>query len=101
MIRTISVKDLWKVHFNESIRLLDLRDPEDYKEWHLPAARCYPYDQIGEWKKRLSKQPLYYLICWHGNSAMRAAAELERMGCRVVAVVGGYYDLQQEKKENG
>ena len=90
MVNTVSVMDLRRMRFGRHRRLLDLRASEDYRRWHPPVAENYPYEIIDQWKYRLPRDREYILICERGNSALRAADELMRLGYRAAAVVGGY-----------
>ena len=94
MVDVLSVRDLRKLTFHRHRRLLDLRDPEDFAAGHYPGAENYPYGAIESWKRRLPRNAEYILLCEHGSTALRAAAELERLGYQASAVVGGYSYLQ-------
>ncbi|MCJ7837488.1 rhodanese-like domain-containing protein [Cuneatibacter sp. NSJ-177] len=94
MVDTLSVRDLRRMTFHRRRRLLDLRDPEDFAAGHYPGAENYPYEDMEAWKQRLPRDAEYILLCEHGSTALRAAAELERLGYQAAAVVGGYSYLQ-------
>ncbi len=67
----------------------DLRGPEQYREYHLPGARNYPYEKLHEWEDRLPGGKLIVLYCEHGNLSLMAAKRLARKGYRVAALIGG------------
>ena len=90
MVNTVSVMDVSRMRFGMYRRLLDLRDPVDYRRWHPRAAENYPYEDRERWKYKLPRDREYILICERGNMALRAADELMRLGYRTAAVVGGY-----------
>ena len=97
MVNTISVRDLTRMRFGRSRRLLDLRDPEDYEKGYFPGAENFPFDTMESWAGTLPVDAEYVMICEHGSAALRAAGELTRLGYRATAVVGGYSYLDREK----
>jgi len=70
--------------------LIDVREPAAFAHRHLPEAYNLPYQSIGQWKYQLDPDVEYILICEHGGAALRAARELDCLGIRAAAVVGGY-----------
>ncbi|KAI4451976.1 Thiosulfate sulfurtransferase GlpE [Eubacterium plexicaudatum ASF492] len=68
---------------------VDLRDPEQYMEYHLPGARNFPYEYMEEWEHRLPKTGKIIFYCEHGNLSLMAAKRLSRRGYRVGALIGG------------
>ena len=94
MVDVLSARDLRHMTFHPRRRLLDLRGPKEFAAGHYPGAENYPYEAMGAWKQRLPRNAEYILLCEHGSTALRAAAELERLGYQASAVVGGYSNLQ-------
>lgn len=68
---------------------VDLRQPEQYMEYHLPGACNYPYERMAEWERRLPAGQKIVLYCEHGNLSLMAAKRLARHGYRVAALIGG------------
>lgn len=68
---------------------VDLRTPEQYREYHLPGAHNYPYDKLSEWEGRLPMGCKIVLYCEHGNLSLMAAKRLGRHGYHVAALIGG------------
>ena len=90
MVNTVSVRELRRMRFGAGRRLLDLREPEEFRQGHFPRAENYPYLSIDQWKTTLPRRTEYILICERGNTALRAADELTELGYLAAAVVGGY-----------
>lgn len=90
MINTVSVRELRRMRFGANRRLLDLREPEIFRQGHFPQAENYPYDTMEQWERKLPRRVEYILICEHGNNALRATGKLASRGYRAAAVVGGY-----------
>lgn len=79
----------------ESIRLIDVRTPVEYREVHSPYARNVPLDSIDELVRAkgtdggLGSEPIY-LICRSGNRSSKACEKLISSGLtNVISVEGG------------
>lgn len=68
---------------------VDLRQPEQYMDYHLPGAYNYPYERLSEWERRLPAGKKIVLYCEHGNLSLMAAKRLARHGYHVAALIGG------------
>lgn len=69
--------------------LIDLRDPQSYRRWHLPGAVSKSYDRISEWSAELDPNMRILLYCSHGNESILAARYLGSRGLRVASLIGG------------
>lgn len=69
--------------------VVDLRQPEQYREDHLPGAHNFPYENLAEWENRLPGRQLILFYCEHGNLSLMAAKRISRKGYRVAALIGG------------
>ena len=69
--------------------LIDLRDPEAYRRWHLPGAVNRSYDHISEWAVGLDHNTRILLYCSHGNESILAARYLGSRGFQVASLIGG------------
>lgn len=94
-IRTIEPQELEQLRQRgESVELIDVRTPAEFREVHVDFARNVPLDAFDP-KAILSEQngdtsrPVY-LICRSGNRAEMAGKKLVASGCEhVVNVAGG------------
>ena len=94
-MQTISISELHdRTSSDESIKLIDVRTPVEYRELHVPFARNLPLDQLDanraqEIGKATSDEPLY-LICRSGSRSARACEKLIASGIEnVISVDGG------------
>lgn len=69
--------------------LIDLRDSQSYRRWHLPGAVNKSYDFISEWSVELDHSMRILLYCSHGNESILAARYLGSRGFRVASLIGG------------
>lgn len=69
--------------------LLDVRQPEEYREGHLPGARLIP---LGELNSRLGELPRnreIICICHSGSRSVVATRQLSAAGYNAVNLRGG------------
>ncbi|HCJ75055.1 MAG TPA: hypothetical protein DHV88_01180 [Roseburia sp.] len=85
----ISVAELWKLKDDPQIYIVDLRSREDFQQFHLRNAHCYPYDEIEHWEHTLPENRKILLCCEYGNTSMYAAKRLTRQGYQVYTLIGG------------
>lgn len=92
-IQSISPRELADRHARgESIDLIDVRTPAEYREVHVPFARNVPLDRLNPadvLAKHAQGEPLY-VICRSGNRASKACEAIAAAGFdNVVNVEGG------------
>jgi thioredoxin 1 len=69
--------------------VLDVRNPDEYEEAHVPGARLIPLNELASRQEEiLSADPLY-VICALGGRSLAAAQALNGAGYRAVSVAGG------------
>lgn len=72
------------------IELIDIREPDEYEEGHIPTAINIPMDNLLTTpQKFLDRNREYYLVCRTGNRSLMATNALLRLGYRVIDVAGG------------
>jgi rhodanese-related sulfurtransferase len=73
--------------------VVDVREPHEYVEGHVPCARLLPVGSLGrharDLKRETHRSDAVYLICRTGVRSADAAALLEMAGVRAVSVAGG------------
>jgi rhodanese-related sulfurtransferase len=72
---------------------VDVREPHEYVEGHVPCARLVPLSTVGrhahELRHQTHRSGPVYLICRTGVRSADAANMLERSGVDAVSVAGG------------
>lgn len=71
------------------VLLIDLRDPQSYRQWHMHGAVNKSYDDISEWSETLDHKTRILLYCSHGNESILAARYLGNRGFQVASLIGG------------
>ncbi len=96
---TISPKEVKEYLKRSDVQVIDLRDPEDYRELHLKRAISIPYEDLKNSLHLLEKEQLIFLYCERGSISLKAARELAQMGYRTVTLLGGIMALRNKKFE--
>jgi SulP family sulfate permease len=70
--------------------VVDLREPEEYLQWHLPEAKLLPLRTLPEEGPRLPKDRNLLLVCRSGRRTARAVRMLQAQGFdRLYGLKGG------------
>jgi rhodanese-related sulfurtransferase len=69
--------------------VVDVREPAEYVEGHVPGALLVPLGEIPARAGELPTDEPVYVICASGNRSLRAADYLERAGVDARSVQGG------------
>ena len=70
--------------------VLDVREPDEYVEGHVPGAKLIPLGQLGSRLHDVPEGRPLYVICASGRRSMAAAtALLNQVGVEAVNVAGG------------
>lgn len=86
--KSISVKEI--ENLLDKIQLIDIREPYEYMDGHLPKAKNIPMANIlSETEKYLNRSDEYYIICRSGVRSSMACNELAAKGYKVIDILGG------------
>lgn len=71
-------------------RIVDVREPHEFAEDHLPEAELVPLAQLPGVAKSWARSEPVLVLCRSGGRSSRAAAELQRLGFEnVMNLTGG------------
>lgn len=73
----------------EGARLVDVRQPDEYAEGHIPGAVLVPLGEVPDRLDAFSPTETNYVVCRSGARSMRAAEYLAEHGFDAVNVIGG------------
>lgn len=99
-IELISPQQVYDAVYSEdSVQLVDVRTPEEYKESHLKGAQniCVTSDDFREKVKTLDKNKPVYVYCKRGGRSADAAKQLKEMGFTKIYDMDGGILLWEEK----
>jgi rhodanese-related sulfurtransferase len=69
--------------------VIDVREPDEYIEGHVPGAQLIPLATVPERLERFNADGPTYVICKSGGRSMRACEVAAGEGYEVVNVSGG------------
>lgn len=92
MHSSISVHELKAALDQGAATVIDVREPVEYVDGHLPGARLVPLAQVPTLVGNLPTDAPVYLVCAVGARSGRAAEYLAQNGVDAVNVEGGTRD---------
>ena len=89
--------DIWStqrvldaVNSGKKIRIIDVREPYEFSEGHIPGAELIPLGQISGAITKLSKDDSIVVVCRSGARSLRASQFLSSQGFKnVINMQGG------------
>jgi len=87
-MREIVVMDL-AAALQRGATVLDVRQPAEYAEGHVPGSTNVPMSQLPERVADLEVDEPVHLICWSGNRSAAMADVVAASGRTPVNVAGG------------
>ena len=85
---TISVDQL-EVALRDGANLIDVREPDEYAEAHVPDAHLVPMSQLAHRLDELDKTAPVYVVCASGNRSGAMTDLLVATGFDAYSVTGG------------
>lgn len=74
---------------SQGAALVDVREPGEFAEAHVPGARLIPMGQLAGRLRELDPSSAVYLICRSGHRSAAVAEALAARGFQAVNVTGG------------
>jgi rhodanese-related sulfurtransferase len=87
-VPTMDVAEL-AAHIAAGGRVLDVRQPDEWYEVHVPGAGLVPLDQLGQRWEEIGTDGALAVICRSGARSLRAAEALRSVGIDAWNVTGG------------
>lgn len=69
--------------------MIDVREPAEYVDGHVPGATLVPLETLAERSAELPTDRTVFVICASGNRSLRAVPALAGAGFDAVSVAGG------------
>jgi rhodanese-related sulfurtransferase len=86
---SIAAKEIENYLREGNARVIDLREPYQYKMGHIPTAINIPYEEFEYNKNRLSSEEEIILYCQRGGISLVLARDLSKEGYNVKSIYGG------------
>lgn len=78
------------VNSGKKLRLVDVREPYEFAEGHIPGAELIPLGQVPTALNKLGKEEAIVVVCRSGARSLRAAQFLASHGySNVINMQGG------------
>lgn len=90
--REVSVAQAYELYQQEDVFVLDVRQPEEWEEYHAPNTTLIP---LGELSSRLSEVPTdkkILVVCRSGNRSQEGRNILLNAGYDATSMAGGLVD---------
>lgn len=88
-VREISVDALAAARDTGEATVLDVRNPDEYAEGHIPGARLIPLPELGDRLAEIPTDRQVHVVCQSGGRSAQGAALLAAAGIDAVSVTGG------------
>lgn len=86
----ISLEEAGKMAIEEDCIVVDLRRRKDYDVSHIENAINLPNASLKEIEEFNKKDKIWILYCKRGSLSFKLANEMNKVGYKVKAVVGGF-----------
>jgi hydroxyacylglutathione hydrolase len=93
----MTVEELRKRLSGNGLRVIDVRRQGEWDAGHIAGAELWPLDRFNTALPPIEKNTAPAVHCKSGYRSMIACSVLERAGCKVTNVIGGFDAWQQAK----
>jgi len=89
MYKTVLMPEVEQAMKKGPILVLDVREPEEYEEGHIPGAILAPISDFMNHMHHIKKDKHYYVVCHSGARSQTVSEYLGKLGYQVTNVMGG------------
>ena len=88
-IRETSVDEFAAAREVGEVTLIDVRNPDEYAEGHIPGAHLVPLPELAHRIGEIPTGATVHVVCQSGGRSAQAAELLTQAGIDAVSVAGG------------
>lgn len=99
-IRQIQIHEAKQKLDGKTSVFVDIRDPNSYREAHIPGALHLHDGNVQEFLQSTAKDQSVIVYCYHGNSSMGATAYFMENGFTDVASMSGGFEAWRQVYEH-
>lgn len=92
---TVHPREIDNILFQRHPVIIDIREPEEYRKYHLKRALNIPYEDEEGWINNFRGNRPLLLYCEYGSTSLLAARKLSKAGFEVYTVIGGANALKE------
>ena len=85
----ISAKEIGEYRRRWHALVIDLRDYDDYRQWHIPGAQNVPVEELESFMKEIPYSRMVIFYCEYGNTSIQEGCRYVKRGYRICSVAGG------------
>lgn|SRR5690554_5481834 len=94
-MKSISMQAFYKKYqSNPKLKILDVREEDEYVEGHIEEAMLYPLSRVEHWASELAVDQPYFLICRSSHRSKIVGEYLAKRGYDVTDVEGGMLEWE-------
>lgn len=88
--RDVNVHTVQILHARDDVEILDVREPAEYENGHIPGATLLPANQIDDRLDEVPTDKAVIVVCQSGRRSEQAATSLEESGFdNILHMTGG------------
>ena len=92
----VTIDELSRALGDGDASLIDVREPAEYVQGHVPGARLIPMGQLPSRLGELDRSTRVYVVCASGGRSLAMVGVLTAAGYDAVSVAGGTAGWQRE-----
>jgi rhodanese-related sulfurtransferase len=81
--------DTFAEAYEQGAVVLDVRNPDEYEQGHVPGAKLIPLGDLGARQEEIPDGDPVYVVCASGGRSLAATKAMVEAGYRAVSVAGG------------
>jgi rhodanese-related sulfurtransferase len=93
-LKMIPVNEIERYIGIKGIIIIDLRNPIEYREGHIPTAVNIPFEEIEGKKHLLNRYNQIILYCQRGGISLLVSRQLTKLGYNIINVCGGIHEYK-------
>ncbi|WP_223576963.1 thiosulfate sulfurtransferase GlpE [Kangiella taiwanensis] len=91
--KRISIDEVNRMSDQQTINVIDIRDPQSFAAGHMPHAVNINNQNAGDYIESADKQTPLIVVCYHGHSSQPAAQYFAAQGFEDVYSMDGGFEV--------
>lgn len=91
--KRISIDEVNRISEQQSINVIDIRDPQSYAAGHMPKAVNINNQNAADYIEKTEKETPLVVVCYHGHSSQPAAQYFAAQGFEEVYSMDGGFEV--------
>lgn len=91
--KRISIDEVNRMNEQQTINVIDIRDPQSFAAGHMPKAVNINNQNAGDYIENTDKKTPLIVVCYHGHSSQPAAQYFAAQGFEDVYSMDGGFEV--------